>query len=136
MTFIFSYPPRAQHASQTRPHDLGACRTRFVLLRAPPARAQYQRGTSSTAACLLSFRPSLPCPNAPRLPREGGEHSARAPSRLDEVLDGALEVAVVLEHQRLVQLVVCEAHLVQVVQQRLPLGRGGESRAHASTSSP
>ena len=39
---------------------------------------------------------------------------------LDELAHGALDVPRVLEHQRLVELTILEAHLLQVVEQRVP----------------
>merc|ERR1719159_887833 len=45
---------------------------------------------------------------------------------LDELAHGALDVARVLEHERLVERAVGEAHLLEIVELRLPLGRRRE----------
>mmetsp|Transcript_33264 Transcript_33264/g.66192 ORF Transcript_33264/g.66192 Transcript_33264/m.66192 type:complete len:302 (-) Transcript_33264:1701-2606(-) len=47
-------------------------------------------------------------------------------SRLDEVLDGALDIAIVLEHQHLVELPVLKAHLREVLKEGVPLACRGE----------
>jgi len=71
-----------------------------------------------TRLCTTNWAFSGPFPGfLTTLPSWHCTQSTHGPSRLNQGLDGAFDVAIVLKHEGLVELAVFEAHLGKVVQE-------------------
>merc|ERR1712159_712580 len=153
-TPYYFHPRKSRHKAGTRGHKQGGWPCLAISLgfgglrddltwrgyaRAPRARQRERCNLCPIPHSVRNAAPQMCClrtvtrlsgedPDATRrvVRARGGARTWYSRGVLHESLDGTLHVAVVLQHERPVELAILESHLREIVEERVPLRRRRE----------